>query len=605
MATTTLALLAAALPYALAEGSSNSSSSAEQYPSPADLENFRICNYTLYTWIAIVAALLAYRWTLTLHRHIRRLVNINQGTSSDGRQKYFSMPGEKFAAVKRHLITAPLFRKRHNREFKMSAAMNVGTLPGRLQTLFIAGYFAMNIAFCVISINWNDKKSFYDDARNRTGVLATLNMIPLFLLAGRNNPLIWLLGISFDTYNLIHRWIGRIVVAEATAHGAFWMAGKISLMGSAKGWMMIKVAMADSQMILTGTLGTAAFLAILIQSPSVIRHAFYETFLSIHIALVIVACGAVWVHLNGFVQQSFLLGAITCWAIERVLRFVWLVRNNTGNGITKAEVEALPGDAVRITLRIAKPWKFQPGQHVYMYMPSVGLWTSHPFSLAWSDEQPDFTEKGLPMARQDIFAARKAATMSLIIRRRTGFTDKMYRKAENSPAGKFTTTALVEGPYGNQSFQSYGTVMLFAAGVGITHQVPHVRDLVAAYSNGTCATRKVVLVWIIQSPEHLEWIRPWMTQILGMDKRRDILKILLFVTRPRSTKEIHSPSSSVQMFPGKPDVGALIEKEQATQVGAMAVSVCGTGSLSDDVRRATRERCQKTEIDVFEEAFSW
>ena len=49
-----------------------------------------------------------------------------------------------------------------------------------------------------------------------------------------------------------------------------------------------------------------------------------------------------------------------------------------------------------------------------------------------------------------------------------------------SAQGKFVTTAFVEGPYGYQSFQSYGTVMLFAAGVGITHQVPHVRDLVAA-----------------------------------------------------------------------------------------------------------------------------
>ena len=147
--------------------------------------------------------------------------------------------------------------------------------------------------------------------------------------------------------------------------------------------------------------------------------------------------------------------------------------------------------------------------------------------------------------------------------------------------------------------------MLFAAGVGITHQVPHVRDLVAGYANGTVATRKVILVWIIQSPEHLEWIRPWMTQILGMPSRRDILKILLFVTRPRSTKEIHSPSSSVQMFPGKPDVGALVGKEQEKQVGAMAVSVCGTGSLADDVRKAVNERCEETEMDFYEEAFSW
>ncbi|KAK4552507.1 hypothetical protein LTR86_010351 [Recurvomyces mirabilis] len=602
---TTLALLAAALPHTLAQASGGHAG-ANEGPTAADLENIQICKYTAWTWAAIIGGLLIYRWTRYLLHHVRRLANLNQGSTSDGRQKYFSIPDENYAKFKRHLITAPLFRKRHNREFKLSSALNVGTLPGRLQSLFLIGYFAMNAALCAISIDWSNTKTFYNDARNRTGVLAVMNMIPLFVLAGRNNPLIWLLDISFDTYNLVHRWIGRIVVFEAVAHTAFWMAGKIAVMGDQKGWAMIKVAMGSSQLIMSGTIGTCAFVAVLLQSPSVVRHAFYETFLHVHILLAITATVAVWIHLNMLPQQALLQGAIICWAIERVLRFVWLIRNNISRGVTKAEVEALPGDAVKVTLRIAKPWKFQPGQHIYMYMPAVGLWTSHPFSLAWSDEQPEFGgEKGLPMARQDILAANKARSMSLIIRRRTGFTDKMYRKAENSAGGKFITTALVEGPYGNQSFQSYGTVMLFAAGVGITHQVPHVRDLVAAYSNGTCATRKVVLVWIIQSPEHLEWIRPWMTSILSMDKRRDILKILLFVTRPRSTKEIRSPSSSVQMFPGKPDVGALIEKEQAGQVGAMAVSVCGTGSLSDDVRRAVRERCERTEMDIFEEAFSW
>lgn len=61
----------------------------------------------------------------------------------------------------------------------------------------------------------------------------------------------------------------------------------------------------------------------------------------------------------------------------------------------------------------------------------------------------------------------------------------------------------------------------------------------------------------------------------------------------------------ISRFPGKPDVGALIAKEQEKQVGAMAISVCGTGGMSDDVRRGMRDRCEHTEIDFFEEAFTW
>ena len=96
-----------------------------------------------------------------------------------------------------------------------------------------------------------------------------------------------------------------------------------------------------------------------------------------------------------------------------------------------------------------------------------------------------------------------------------------------------------------------------------------------------------------------------MTTILAMERRREILRILLFVTRPRTTQEIHSPSATVQMFPGRPDVETLIELEMNQRIGAMAVTVCGTGSLSDDVRQAVRHRQTRANIDFVEEAFTW
>ena len=267
-------------------------------------------------------------------------------------------------------------------------------------------------------------------------------------------------------------------------------------------------------------------------------------------------------------------------------------------------VEALPGNACRVTIDLARPWTFKPGQHAYLYMPAIGLWTSHPFSVAWSEEAENLESEKLAMNRQDILAMQKTR-MSFIIRSRTGFTNKLFKKAEVAPDGRFYTKCFAEGPYGGMHMMhSYGTVMLFAGGVGITHQVPHVRDLVSGFANGTVAARKIVLVWIIQSPEHLEWIRPWMTSILAMEKRREVLRIMLFVSRPRSTKEIHSPSATVQMFPGRPNIETLMDIEMENQIGAMGVSVCGSGALSDDVRRAVRTRQHSGNIDFVEEAFS-
>lgn len=356
---------------------------------------------------------------------------------------------------------------------------------------------------------------------------------------------------------------------------------------------------------------TVASVAIVLLASSALRHAFYETFLHLHIALIIFSLIFLWKHLEGTVPQKYLLIMILLWAAERFIRLATLVYRSFGRGGSKAELELLPGDACRVTLKIARPWVFRPGQYAFIIVPSVGLWTSHPFSIAWSnnsaEEKNQDSEKGYQITPDDILSSSQEKTnMSLIIRRRAGFTDKLFEKAERSPSGITTVSVLVEGPYGGHaSLQSYGTVMIFAGGVGITHQVPFIRDLVAGYASGTLAARKVVLVWVIQSPEHLEWIRPWMTTILAMDKRRDILRIQLFVTRPRSTKEIHSPSATVQMFPGKPNVDTLIEMEAENQIGAMGVSVCGTGGLSDDVRAAVRRRQGYRNIDFLEQGFTW
>ena len=144
-------------------------------------------------------------------------------------QRYFALPTNGWVCfVKKHILYAPLFRVRHNREFQLSRAVNVGTLPTRFQTFFLLSYFVGNVVFCTSMIDWkvDGTQIILKEVMNRTGVLSAVNMVPLFLFAGRNNPLIQLLGISFDTYNLIHRWLGRIVVLEAVTHSFCYMVAK-------------------------------------------------------------------------------------------------------------------------------------------------------------------------------------------------------------------------------------------------------------------------------------------------------------------------------------------------------------------------------------------
>ncbi|KAJ5846263.1 hypothetical protein N7534_009932 [Penicillium rubens] len=538
-----------------------------------------------YTILALgLAAAAYYIWQLAFRfsRHLRRLASF-----TDDRQRYFVSTHNTFAWIKEHIIYAALFRSRHNRELQLSSAINMGTLPSRFHAFLVTGVIAMNITLCCVTTPYgSDSDTLAGVIRNRTGVMATVNLIPLVLMAGRNNPLIAMLHVPFDTWNLLHRWLGRIVVLESLAHVFAWAIPK----ANEKGWEIVGMALGNSTFLLTGLVAACAFTALLLHSPSPIRHAFYETFLHLHIAIAAVSMGFLWVHLNDLPAQTYLLASIILWALERATRFFIIVYRNCGRECTTAVIEAMHGDAMRITLRMARPLDLPP----------------RPAHLPLHPINSNSDEKSLPLTSKDILNVPQKETISLLVRRRTGMTDKLFQRAANSPTSQITLRAFAEGPYGNiHTMDSYGTVMLFAGGVGITHHVPFVRHLVAGFANGTVAARRVTLVWIIQSPEHLEWIRPWMTSILAMDRRREVLRIMLFVTRPRNTKEIQSPSATVQMFPGRPNIDTLVGMEVENQIGAMGVLVCGNGGLSDDVRRVCRKRQTQTSVDYVEESFSW
>lgn len=79
-----------------------------------------------------------------------------------------------------------------------------------------------------------------------------------------------------------------------------------------------------------------------------------------------------------------------------------------------------------------------------------------------------------------------------------------------------------------------------------------------------------------------------------------------YVPAPKTPWTRSVPSSvPVSVQYGKPCFQTMLENEKAQQIGALAVSVCGPGSLGDSVRQATRNVQGEKTVDLFEEAFSW
>lgn len=566
---------------------------------------------------------LLFRWASMSGAHIRHLLTM----SNPDRQVYWSQnQSSVWPKIKKHLLYAPLGRNRHNREIQLSSAISIGTLPSRFHTLLLTVYLFSNIAYCLV-LHWDteDHAAVIAELRGRSGELAALNIIPTMLFGMRNNPLIPMLRVSYDTFNLLHRWCARVCVIESVVHTICYLANVIESIG----YDGLKDNLATPSYA-WGMVGTCAFVLLVIQAASPLRHAFYETFLNIHRLLILLGLIGVYVHLekHKLPQLPYIKLVIIFWALEWFTRFLRLTYYNFSvkTGMSKAYVEALPGEACRVTFELARSWHFTPGCHVHVYFPTIGLWSSHPFSVAWAETKPRSPPLEIEMEKlpswnmpkhQSVVSHYKAAVVpdsdgpnvthvSLIIRARSGMTRKLYERACASPSGMITLAGAMEGPYGgHEKLASYGTAVLFAGGVGITHCVGYVHRLLTQYSQGTCSTRRILLVWSVPTTEALEWARPWMDQILKMEGRKEVLRVQLFVTKPRNQNEVNSRTGTVQMFPGRCNPSTILEKEVAERIGAMGVVVCGPGAFADSVRAAVRKKVDVGNITFHEEAFTY
>lgn len=67
------------------------------------------------------------------------------------------------------------------------------------------------------------------------------------------------------------------------------------------------------------------------------------------------------------------------------------------------------------------------------------------------------------------------------------------------PYVAFLRITKLTGVGGLHSLSSYGTVMLIAGGIGITHPMSYMHEFMEGYSARTIAIRRVNLIWVVRS----------------------------------------------------------------------------------------------------------
>jgi predicted ferric reductase len=255
-----------------------------------------------------------------------------------------------------------------------------------------------------------------EDVAFRCGVV-TLGQIPLiFLLAGKNNIIGYLSGVSYERLNWIHRWCARTMLLTATIHMGYFFA-------SWDQYKYIPYKLKNDQISWKGLAAWSTLVWIVFSSMTPIRGWNYELFLVQHLVSFGVFIGFVYIHIPTD-TRGYVWVPVALFFLDHTIRACRTLYANVSlfhpkqrkqgrmNDFLacKAELTPLPHNTTRVVIR-NPPISWSPGQHVFLSCHSVAPLQSHPFTVA------SIPEDGV---------------MEFLIKSESGGTKRFFKHAEKS-----------------------------------------------------------------------------------------------------------------------------------------------------------------------------
>ncbi|CBX99706.1 hypothetical protein LEMA_P072950.1 [Plenodomus lingam JN3] len=231
-------------------------------------------------------------------------------------------------ATKQHLLIPKLF---HNRNMRINDWCG---FPTRLESLVVLGYIALNVILHIVNhdVFEGNLKISAQVARSlghRTGTIVMANLPIMWTFAMRNNVIAWFSGWNFSTFNVYHRWIARVIMAELIAHAVSYTLVMYDSGGSKK----YKAQWTEEYWI-WGVVAVFVGLTMCISAIYPLRRRFYDAFLLVHILSAVVFLIGAWFHLKKS-DKNFILYFWPCvaiWAFDRAMRYGRLIALNRSLG---------------------------------------------------------------------------------------------------------------------------------------------------------------------------------------------------------------------------------------------------------------------------------
>lgn len=201
----------------------------------------------------------------------------------------------------------------------------IGRAPTFGQSLYIIMFLVLNIVLTAVGYEsrqpnaWNPTVHYeiMSYLLGRTGVFAYIFLPLIFLLAGRNNILLWLTNWSHSTYQVLHRWVARIFTLQVLLHSIISLAkymqtGMYSMESVKPYWVW-------------GIVATLCTVLLCFGSGLYIQTNHYEIFLLSHIDLSVTTVAGCWYNaydLYGLLGRDvyWIYAVSAVWAFDRAAR---------------------------------------------------------------------------------------------------------------------------------------------------------------------------------------------------------------------------------------------------------------------------------------------
>lgn len=353
----------------------------------------------------------------------------------------------------------------------------------------------------------------------RAAWLAVAQVPLLILLAGKNNLIGLVTGVSYERLNVLHRWVSRVLLLLATLHLGYQNYGW-SLYG------LVRMEWSTDTCPPTGIAAYAILLWLNLSTLAPFRSFSYEFFVIQHLITFFGFIVAVMIHLppTALYSRVYIYIPIALYAVDRMIRTLRFAHNNIRPG--RATLTAFEGGVtkIRVPVKHLKDWK--PGAHVFLKIPHLGLIQSHPATIA-----------SVPSSHN--------TDLVFILRGRKGFTNRLLTAAnpptatllpktqQDAIAPPQTHAALIDGPYGGShaDFAAFDTVILIAGSTGVTFILPQLLDIAHRASSRRLPVRRVEFVWVVKNASWTAWVADELSRAVAQLRASGVdVAITIFVT---------------------------------------------------------------------------